>query len=118
MRGRVTECEQVLSLVRSTKGGQGGLLLVEGDPGMGKSLLLAVAGREAERLGLTLVAVAADELSQAMPLAPLLTALHAGTGLAAFALSTATDPRERTERRTPAPSAVTAPRTRDAFRPD
>jgi DNA-binding CsgD family transcriptional regulator len=92
MRGRVEECEQVLSLVRSTKGGQGGLLLVEGDPGMGKSLLLAVARQEAERLGLALVTVAADELSQAVPLAPLLAALHAGTGLATFALATATDP--------------------------
>src|SRR5215469_1350631 len=92
MRGRVAECEQVLSLVRSTKGGQGGLLLVEGDPGMGKSLLLAVARQEAERLGLTLVTVAADELSQAVPLAPLLAALHAYTGPAAFAIATATDP--------------------------
>ena len=94
VRGRVAECEQVLGLLRSTKGGQGGLLLVEGDPGMGKSLLLTAAGREAERLGLTLVAVAADELSQAMPLAPLLTAVNAGTGPAAFAIATATDPRQ------------------------
>jgi len=94
VRGRVAECEQVLGLLRSTKGGQGGLLLVEGDPGMGKSLLLTAAGREAERLGLTLVAVAADELSQAMPLAPLLAAVNAGTGPAAFAIATATDPRQ------------------------
>jgi DNA-binding CsgD family transcriptional regulator len=94
MRGRAAECEQVLNLVRSTKDGQGGLLLVEGDPGMGKSLLLAAARREAERLGLTLVAVVADELSQAVPLAPLLAALHAGTGRAAVLVAAETGPRQ------------------------
>ena len=42
-RGRAAEYDTVLSLLASTAEGQGKILLVEGDPGMGKSLLLAMA---------------------------------------------------------------------------
>jgi DNA-binding CsgD family transcriptional regulator len=81
IRGRAAEYEVLLSLLRSTEEGQGKILLVEGDPGTGKSLLLATAAREAGQRGFPLVAAAADELSQATPLAPLLTALHASMAL-------------------------------------
>jgi predicted ATPase len=77
MRGRATEYETVLSLLAGTAEGQGNILLVEGDPGTGKSLLLAAAAREARERGFSLVTAAADELSQATPLAPLLSAVHA-----------------------------------------
>jgi DNA-binding CsgD family transcriptional regulator len=77
MRGRAAEYEAVLSLLASTAEGQGKILLVEGDPGAGKSLLLAAAAREARERGFSLVTVVADELSQATPLAPLLSAVHA-----------------------------------------
>jgi DNA-binding CsgD family transcriptional regulator len=77
MRGRAPEYDAVLSLLASTAEGQGKILLVEGDPGMGKSLLLATAARQARERGFPVVAVVADELSQATPLAPLLSAVHA-----------------------------------------
>ncbi|HEY1819529.1 MAG TPA: LuxR C-terminal-related transcriptional regulator [Trebonia sp.] len=77
MRGRAAEYNAVLSLLASTAEGQGKILLVEGDPGTGKSLLLAAAAREAREQGFPLVTAVADELSQATPLAPLLSAVRA-----------------------------------------
>jgi len=79
MRGRAAEYEAVLGLLASTGECQGKVLLVEGDPGTGKSLLLATAGREARGRDFHLVAAAANELSRPTPLAPLLGALHATT---------------------------------------
>jgi len=87
MRGRAAEYDAVLSLLASTAEGQGKVLLVEGDPGTGKSLLLTAAAREARARGFSLVTVVADELSQATPLAPLLSAIHA-TPTAAPSLAT------------------------------
>jgi DNA-binding CsgD family transcriptional regulator len=77
MRGRAAEYDVVLSLLASTAEGQGKVLLVEGDPGTGKSLLLAAAAREARVRGFSPVTAVADELSQTTPLAPLLSAVHA-----------------------------------------
>ena len=85
MQGRAAEYEAVLGLLASTGEGRGKVLLVEGDPGMGKSLLLAMAGREAQGRDFHLVAAVADELSQATPLAPLLGALHATAAAASLA---------------------------------
>jgi DNA-binding CsgD family transcriptional regulator len=77
MRGRAAEHDAVRRLLASTAEGQGGILLVEGDPGTGKSLLAAAAAREARERGFRVLTAVADELSQATPLAPLLTAVHA-----------------------------------------
>jgi DNA-binding CsgD family transcriptional regulator len=82
-RGRAAEYDTVLSLLASTAEGRGKILLVEGDPGMGKSLLLAMAARQARERGFPVVAVAADELSRATPLAPLLSAVHVTADAAA-----------------------------------
>jgi predicted ATP-dependent serine protease len=71
MRGRGEEFETVLGLLDSTQQGQ--VLLVEGQPGTGKSLLLARAGEEAGHHGFLLVVAAAGELSPA----PLLAAVNA-----------------------------------------
>jgi AAA ATPase domain len=87
VRGRAAQHEAVLSLIASTAEGQGKILLVEGDPGMGKSLLLATAARQARERGFPVVAVVADELSQATPLAPLLGAVHV-TATAAASVGT------------------------------
>ncbi len=64
-------------MLRRGKSGAGGLILVEGQPGMGKSLLLGEVARAADAQGYTTVAVAADEFSRAIPLGPLLLALSA-----------------------------------------
>jgi DNA-binding CsgD family transcriptional regulator len=87
MRGRAAEFDVVASLLASTTEGQGKVLLVEGDPGTGKSVLLTAAAREARARGFSLVTVVADELGQATPLAPLLSAVHA-TATAAPSLAT------------------------------
>lgn len=76
MRGRQAEYETVLGLLGSTQQGQGKVLLVEGGPGTGKSLLLAVARQRAEERGFSVAAATANKLSQSMPLAPLLAAVR------------------------------------------
>ena len=68
MRGRGAEYEAVLGLLASTAECRGKALLVEGDPGTRKSLLLATAGRKARGRDFHLVAAVADELSQTTPL--------------------------------------------------
>jgi AAA ATPase domain len=65
MRGRGAEFETVLGLLDGTQQGQGRVLLVGGEPGTGKSLLLARVGEEAGRRGFRVVAAAAGELSPA-----------------------------------------------------
>ncbi len=76
MRGREREQEIALGFVRDGASRYGGVLLIEGEPGIGKSGLLRAAVDEAARRGFSLVAAAADELSRAVPFAPLLSALH------------------------------------------
>jgi len=75
MRGRDREQEIALGFVRGGTRRPGGVLLIEGEPGIGKSGLLRAAVDEAARQGFSLVAAAADELGRAVPLAPLLAAL-------------------------------------------
>ena len=75
MRGRAAEQKIVRGLLRRTQQGRGGVVLVEGEPGMGKSLLLREATDEAAGHGFSLAAGAADQLSQAIPFFPLRAAL-------------------------------------------
>ena len=75
MRGREDELRAVLELARGAAKGRSGVLLIEGELGAGKSLLLSRAASAAEDAGVALAAAAADELSRFMPLAPLLMAL-------------------------------------------
>jgi hypothetical protein len=65
MRGRGAEFETVLGLLDGTQQGQGRVLLVGGEPGTRKSLLLARAGEEAGRRGFRVLAALAGELSPA-----------------------------------------------------
>ena len=62
MRGRGAEFETVLSLLASTQQGQGQILLVEGEPGSGKSLLLGrpVLESQSGSLGLSLLSLLAS----------------------------------------------------------
>jgi DNA-binding CsgD family transcriptional regulator len=65
-------CEDML---RRGKTGAGGLVLIEGQPGMGKSLLLSEVAKAAAAAGYTTVAAVADQFARAIPLGPLLLAL-------------------------------------------
>jgi hypothetical protein len=69
MRGRDEQWLIIGELLRRTRRtGTGSVLLVDGERGMGKSLLLGEAGREASGRGFSLAAGAADRLGGRMPL--------------------------------------------------
>jgi hypothetical protein len=67
MRGRDAERQVVRGLLRRAQRGLGGVVLVEGEPGIGKSRLLREATDEAARQGFSLAAGAADQLGRAIP---------------------------------------------------
>jgi DNA-binding CsgD family transcriptional regulator/tetratricopeptide (TPR) repeat protein len=75
MRGREREWDSVLGLLKAAEAGRAGVLLVEGEPGTGKTLLLDEALREAAVRGLTPIAGRARELGRLTPAEPLLSAL-------------------------------------------
>jgi DNA-binding CsgD family transcriptional regulator/tetratricopeptide (TPR) repeat protein len=75
IRGRESELRAIRELVRGTAKGRGGALLIEGELGAGKSLLLSTAACASRDEGVSVAAAAADELSRFMPLGPVLTAL-------------------------------------------
>ena len=76
IHGREDEQQAVSDLVRRARKGRGGVLLIEGEPGMGKSLLLSEAARVAHAENVSLIAASADELSRFMPLEPPFAALN------------------------------------------
>jgi DNA-binding CsgD family transcriptional regulator len=75
MRGRDAERQVVRGLLRRAQRGLGGVVLVEGEPGIGKSLLLREATDAAARKGFSLAAGAADQLGRAIPFFALRAAL-------------------------------------------
>ena len=87
VRGREAEQKIVRDLLRRTQRGAGGVVLVDGEPGIGKSLLLRDATDEAAEHGFSLAAGAADQLGQAIPFFALRAALREP-----FAGLTADDP--------------------------
>ena len=66
--GRSAELELLRGLARDVAGGRGRAVWVEGEPGIGKSSLLAVGLSNARRLGCETAWCVADELSQLLPL--------------------------------------------------
>ncbi len=76
VRGREAEQKIVRDLLRRTQRGAGGVVLVDGEPGIGKSLLLRDATDEAAEHGFSLAAGAADQLGQAIPFFALRAALR------------------------------------------
>jgi DNA-binding CsgD family transcriptional regulator len=74
-RGRAREWRVVHGLLRSAGAGRGGVLLVEGPSGIGKSRLLAEAIEAATKRGFMIASGGADELRRLDPLAPLMSAL-------------------------------------------
>jgi DNA-binding CsgD family transcriptional regulator len=87
MCAREPEWRMVRDLLRRARRGAGGVMLVEGEPGIGKSLLLGEAAAEAAGLGFSLATGAADPLGRALPFFALRTALGEP-----FARFTAGDP--------------------------
>jgi len=75
--GRDVELAQLIGWVDDLVSGTGRAVLVEGEPGSGKSSLVRAAAAAAERRGCQVFRAAADELGQALPLQPLLDALRA-----------------------------------------
>ncbi|WP_185792500.1 helix-turn-helix transcriptional regulator [Actinoallomurus bryophytorum] len=74
-RGRAGEWRLVTRLLRAAEAGRGGVLLIEGPSGMGKSRLLAEAIDAAAEHGFMIARGRADELRRLDPLAPLMSAL-------------------------------------------
>ncbi|WP_345466113.1 ATP-binding protein [Actinoallomurus oryzae] len=74
MRGRRREWTTVLELLNAAESGRPGTLLVEGEPGAGKSLLLDQAVRAAAARGLITVTGRAREFGSPAPAEPLLAA--------------------------------------------
>ncbi|HET9967922.1 MAG TPA: AAA family ATPase, partial [Streptosporangiaceae bacterium] len=75
MRGRAAQQRVVRDLLRRAEQGHGGVVLVEGEPGTGKSVLLRHCIDEAARHGFSLAAGAADQVGRAIPFFALRAAL-------------------------------------------
>src|SRR5437879_373412 len=73
-RGRDREGGILARLLRAAHGGRGGVLLVEGESGIGKSRLLEETVETAAAMGFMIARGAAEELGRVVPLAPLMSA--------------------------------------------
>ena len=73
--GRDTELAMLVGHVTDVAGGNGGSVLVEGEPGIGKSTLVRRGLADAAAAGCQVYWGAGDELGQALPLLPMLEAL-------------------------------------------
>ncbi|MEV5752392.1 LuxR C-terminal-related transcriptional regulator [Actinoallomurus sp. NPDC052308] len=74
VRGRGRAWDAITALLRSAQAGRSGVVLIEGEAGTGKSLLLASAARTAAALGLSTAAGGVGEFGEVAPLEPLLSA--------------------------------------------
>jgi tetratricopeptide (TPR) repeat protein len=73
--GRDSELAMLTGLVEGAAAGRGGAVLIEGEPGIGKSALVRAALVKAADLGCQVFWGAGDELGQTLPLQPLLDGL-------------------------------------------
>ena len=76
VRGRGAEQKMISDLLWRARRGGAGVVLVEGEPGSGKSLLLRSSTDEAAERGFSLAAGAADQLGEVIPFFALRTALR------------------------------------------
>ena len=74
--GRDSEVSLLVNSVTEVAGGRGRVVLIEGEPGIGKSTLVRASLAEAASLGCQVFWGAGDELGQALPLLPLLEGLR------------------------------------------
>ena len=109
MRGREHELQLASDCLREAAQGHGQVLLIEGEPGIGKSALLAEVTALAGRQGFALATAAADELGQLMPFAPLTAALPESPGDLAGPRPQEARHRQEPRHQEPAARAGTAP---------
>src|SRR5712671_2580029 len=74
--GRDSEMALLTGLIREVARGRGSSVLIEGEPGIGKSALVRAAVAEAPDAGCQVFWGAGDELGQALPLLPFLDGLR------------------------------------------
>ena len=74
--GRDSEMTLLTGLVREVARGRGSSVLIEGEPGIGKSALVRAATVAASEAGCEVFWGAGDELGQALPLLPFLDGLR------------------------------------------
>ncbi len=74
--GRDSETAMLGRLLTEVAGGRGSSVLIEGEPGVGKSALVRAALARAASIGCQVFWGAGDELGQALPLLPLLEGLR------------------------------------------
>ena len=75
MRGRERELQVAAECLGHAERGRGAVLLIDGEPGVGKSEVLARVINQAVSRNYSLASAEAGELGQRIPFAPLLTAL-------------------------------------------
>ena len=80
VRGRDAELASIGVQLDRVRSGAGAVVLVEGEPGMGKTRLLTEAARVARRLAFRVGTGAAEPGAGVVELAPLMTALFDGSG--------------------------------------
>src|SRR5579862_4790198 len=74
--GRHSEMALLNGVIKQAARGRGGAVLIEGEPGIGKSTLVRAAVAEAPEAGCQVFWGAGDELGQALPLLPFLDGLR------------------------------------------
>ena len=74
--GRDSEMALLTGLIKEVARGRGGSVLIEGEPGIGKSALVRAAVAQAPEAGCQVFWGAGDELGQALPLLPFLDGLR------------------------------------------
>ncbi|MGZ0151925.1 ATP-binding protein [Kribbella sp. WER1] len=78
LRGRSEELGKLLEALRAAGNGRASVAVVSGEPGIGKSALLAAAMEQAERQGFLVASAVAHQTDNISPLASLAPALRAG----------------------------------------
>jgi transcriptional regulator with XRE-family HTH domain/tetratricopeptide (TPR) repeat protein len=74
--GRATEAQRLTARIDAAAAGQGGLVLIEGEAGIGKSRLIQEALAAADRRGLGTLLVGCYQVEQAMPYHPVIDLVH------------------------------------------
>jgi DNA-binding CsgD family transcriptional regulator len=77
--GRSAEVERLIDMVRQLASGHGGVVSIQGEPGIGKSVLLSTAVAAARRQGIRVCSAAAERLESRLPFA----AIGASLGVSA-----------------------------------